>query len=208
MDILVNAIVALATDGGYPVLALVVLASSAGVPLPTSLILIIAGSVAALDGVNPVSLFLLVTASSVAGDSIGYGVGRALGGVFLDKTESRWGSLGSVSGQLQRYFRPWSGLTVFLTRWLFTPFSSAVNLLSGISRYPFRRFLTFAAAGEAISSGLFLGAGYVVGVNSTYVWDYFDGLPGIVAIGSLGLVLTVIGMRQLVRQQRSRSQAR
>jgi membrane-associated protein len=152
-----------------------------------------------LDGISPLPLFVLVTASSVASDSIGYYLGRTLGGVRLGGPGGRWAWLGTVGNEVQRYFRPWSGLTVFLIRWLFTPLSSAVNLLAGISRYPFRRFLVFAAAGEAISSGLFLGVGYVFGVNSTYLWDYFDGLPGILAASALGLLLTVIGVRRLLR---------
>ena len=199
MDTLTSEILALVQDEGYLVVGVVILASSIGAPLPAALVILVAGSLAAVGGVSPLPLFLLITASSVAGDSIGYLLGQTFGNLFFAGRQKKPGWLLGVGARTSTAFERWSGLTVFLTRWLFTPFSSAVNLLAGVSRYPFRRFRLFAMPGEALSAALFLAMGYAFGVNARYLWDYFDGLAGIITSGVVGLVLVGIGVRWLRR---------
>ena len=203
MDVLVNELLTLVLEGGYPVVGVAVLVSSIGLPLPAALILLISGSVVAVEGLNPVPLFLFVTGCSVAGDSVDYFLGRKLGSLIVDRPGRRFSWLKKAGTTLQQSFVRWSGLSVFLTRWLFTPFSSAVSLFAGVSRYPFHRFLLFALAGEAISSALFLGLGYAFGVNGRYLWNYFDGLPGIIASGVAGVLLVGIGTRRLLHRRQS-----
>jgi membrane-associated protein len=53
-----------------------VLVSSLGVPLPAMPVLLVSGSLAAVEGLNLELLFVLVTSCSVAGDSVDYLIGR------------------------------------------------------------------------------------------------------------------------------------
>lgn len=57
-----NDVLALAHDEGYLVVGVVILASSLGVPLPAALVILVAGSLAAVEGVSPIPLFVIVTA--------------------------------------------------------------------------------------------------------------------------------------------------
>lgn len=199
MDSLLNEILTLVLAYGYPIVAVTVLASSIGVPLPMTPILVVSGSLAAMEDLNLVSLVVLVTGCSVAGDSVGYHLGTRVGSLVVERLGNRSARTRTSIEVAQQYFRQWSGLTIFVTRWLFTPFSSLVNLLAGIAQYPFRRFLIFDALGEAISSTAFLTLGYVFGVSGRYIWDYFDGVPGIVASAAIGIVFLVSGGRWLLR---------
>ncbi len=198
MDLLINEILTLVLAYGYPIVAVTVVASSMGVPLPIAPILVVSGSLAAMEDLNLVFLVVLVTGCSVAGDSVDYYLGTRVGSLVLERLGNRSVRRRASIAVAQRHFRRWSGPTIFLTRWLFTPFSSLVNLLAGIAQYPFRRFLFFDALGEAISSIVFVTLGYVFGVNGRYIWEYIDGVPGIVASAAIGVVFLIIGGRWLL----------
>jgi membrane-associated protein len=177
-----------------------VLASSAGLPLPMAPILLVAGSVAAAEGLNVATLFLLVVTCSVAGDCLDYYVGRRLGHLFLQRIQKkRPSAVWSVSWvTIEQYFARWSGISIFLSRCVFTPFGSVVSILAGVGNYPFRRFLIFAVAGEIISAAIFLGLGYTFGANWPSIWDDVDGLPGILTFAALGLLLIFAGLKRLL----------
>jgi membrane protein DedA with SNARE-associated domain len=190
---------------GYPVVGATVLVSSLGVPLPVLPILLVAGSMAAVESLDLVGLIVVVTACSVAGDVLGYWVGRLVGETVLQQLAQRSPWTGRSRLTLQRYFTRWSGLSIFLTRWLLTPFGSLTNLVAGLSNYPLHRFLLFDLAGEAIGAVLFLGLGYLFGVNWRTLWEDVDGLPGVLTVGALGLILLAIGLRRLAGQRRASS---
>jgi membrane protein DedA with SNARE-associated domain len=67
---------------GYPVVGLAALASSAGAPLPMMPILLVAGSLAAVESLNLIVLMLIVMICSVVGDSLDYILGRRVGEVL------------------------------------------------------------------------------------------------------------------------------
>jgi membrane-associated protein len=202
MDALLQEILSDIAEYGYPILALTVLVSSAGAPLPLTPVILVAGSLAAADSLNLALLFLLVASCSILGDTVDYALGRYLDRTIVARLASKTARARASTAAVRRYFRRWSGLTIFLTRWLFTPFSSVVSVLAGLGRFPLRRFLLFDVPGQMLSAALFLGLGYVFGVDAPKIWEYFDGIPGIVACAAVGLLLTLLGARHLLRGHR------
>ncbi len=99
-------------------------------------------------------LIILVVAAAIAGDTVGYEVGRHFGPRILNLPllRKRRQKLDDARAFLARR----GGSAVFLGR--FTAFFRAVMpALAGLSRMPYRRFLLFNAAG-----GLIWGTGAVL----------------------------------------------
>lgn len=69
-------ILALLVQYGLPVLAAVVFVASAGLPVPASLLLIAAGAFVAQGHFPHLMTVVLATLAAVAGDSIGFLLGR------------------------------------------------------------------------------------------------------------------------------------
>ena len=101
---------------------------------------------------------LVVTLAAVAGDQIGYGIGR-WGGRRVARRIGRW--LGDENRVLEAEAkaRKWGGVSVFFTRWLMTPLGSWINLTSGTSNYPWPRFLLWSAFGQTIWVVLYVSLG-------------------------------------------------
>jgi membrane-associated protein len=192
---------------GYPVVGGVELASSAGVPLPMTAILLASGSLAALGDLNLPLLCLVTVIASITGDCIDYTLGRRLGTPLLEALERRSIVSKSATERARRQMQRWSGASVFLSRWLFTPLSSLVSLLAGTSAYPLRRFLLADVAGNVIGAVLYLGAGYLVGANWVTVWSNVSGAPLLATIFAAGALLFAVGVFRLLRLRGGRQGA-
>lgn len=175
---------------GYPVLALTLMLGAIGVPFPSALSVVVAGSLAAHGEMTWLWAAAVAIASSVMGDLAGYGLGRVLGERFFER-RGRWlGLTPAVRARVEMFFQKWGALTVVISRSLLSFKSSAVNLLAGASRYRLRLFLPFAVVGRAIWTSAYLGLGYAFGVAVESAADFTSNLGGLLV--SL-LVLTALG---------------
>jgi membrane-associated protein len=186
---------------GYPAIALAVFASSAGVPLPGVAIVLVTGSLAASGNQNMLLLFALVTACSVAGDLVDYFLGKKIGNVLIDHVTKRSEFSKKSVLKAQKFFAEWSGMSVFLTRWLLPPLGPTVSVIAGITDYPLRRFVFFDITGQMISSILFLGLGYAFSVNWPTIWSFLNGAAGIGVGLIVGLTLIVVGLRRIWKKR-------
>ena len=196
---MLNQLLTLLLVYGYAAVGGVELISSIGVPLPMTAILLASGSMAALGDLNLPLLCLVAVIASITGDCIDYALGRRLGAPLLEalvrRSLLREPAVERARGQMQR----WSGASVFLTRWLFTPLSSLVSLLAGTSCYPLRRFLLADIAGNLIAAVIYLGAGYLVGANWVTVWSDVSGAPLLATLFAGGMLLFALGLVRLLR---------
>jgi membrane protein DedA with SNARE-associated domain len=134
---------------GYPAIALTLMLGAIGVPLPSGLSTIVAGSLAAQGQMNWSLVAVVATASSVAGDVAGYGLGRALGADAIDR-RGRWlGITADRRRRVERLLERWGALGVLLSRSLVSVLSSAVNLIAGAGRYRLASFVALALVARA-----------------------------------------------------------
>ncbi len=173
----------------YPAFALLLLVGAIGLPVPTGFSTLLAGSLVAIGDMTwPIATSIAVGAS-VAGDIIGYAIGRLADESFLDRY-GRWvGYSGKRKDRIQELFARWGGLTIFLTRTLVSHLSSLASLLAGISRYRFPAFIAFASLGRLVWTAAYLGLGYVIGNNIEVAGLFLEHVTGLVL--SLGVVLIV-----------------
>lgn len=180
---------------GYPALGLTLLLGAIGLPLPTGLSTAVAGSLTAQGQMSWLWASAIAVCASVAGDVLGYGLGRVLGREFLER-RGRWVGYTPVRrARVERLFSSWGLLTVLLSRTLVSHLSSVVNLLAGMSRYRPYAFLAFAIVGRLLWTSAYLGLGFSVGGDLDAATDFLTNLSGFLASVALliGLGLAAFG---------------
>jgi membrane protein DedA with SNARE-associated domain len=159
------------TAYGLPVLFGIALIASVGLPLPTSLFLIAAGAFAEQGDLNFTWAIVLASSGAIIGDNIGYGIGRWGGRALVARVSGWFGGkprLADAAAGAQR----WGGAVIFLSRWLLTPLGSWVNLTSGMTAYPWPRFLLWDALGEVL---------WVI-LSVTFGWMFSDRVQALSAM--------------------------
>lgn len=157
------------------------------------------GGVAAQTGHVPLwAVIVTVVVAAVAGDSVGYEVGRhvgprILGLRMLDKRRAR---LGDAQGFLARR----GGMAVLLGRWV-AFFRAVMPALAGASRMPYRTFLPYNAVGGLLWGVVVVTAGYLAGGSYARV-EKALGRDGAVVAAAV-VLLTVVVWK--VRQHRTQA---
>jgi membrane-associated protein len=140
-----------------------------GFILPGETAVLVAGVVASQDHVNVGVVAVLVVAAAIAGDSVGYAIGRRYGESLmkLPILKRRRPALDRALEGLRRR----GPIYVFIGR--FTAFLRAVMPgLAGMSRMNYRRFLIANAAGAIIWGVAFTLLGYFAGTALTRIENY------------------------------------
>lgn len=182
---------------GAPLLWVVVFIGGLGAPLPSTALVIAAGAFAR-EGILPWHTTALVSILSVvAGDAVSYSFGYYAGEKALNHLSgtARW-------KQAEESFRKWGPLSIFFSRFLVTAIALPVNLISGATRYPFPKWLTYNAAGETVWILGYGGLGYLFGSQWEAVSEFLSNFGG----AALGLLIFAIGFRQVWNWQLKRQQ--
>ena len=143
---------------GLPALFAIVAVAAVGVPLPITLLLIVTGSLAAQGVMNIWSAIAIAAVGSVAGDQIGYAVGRWGGSSLVARLSRMIGNPDHIR-ELDAKAKRWGGAGVFFSRWLLAPLGPWINLASGASDYSWLQFTLWDFLGESFGAGLFIWLG-------------------------------------------------
>jgi membrane protein DedA with SNARE-associated domain len=145
---------------GAPALFLVVAVAAMGAPLPVTLLLILAGSMAAQGAMSLWWVIGAASLGSILGDQAGYVIGRWGGKAAIDRL-SRWFGKGVDLQAIDAKARAWGGPGIFLTRWLLSPLGPWINLASGAAAYPWRQFILWDALGELTGAAIYIFLGRI-----------------------------------------------
>ncbi len=159
----------------------------------------ILGGVAANRGHVPLAAVIaVVIVAAVAGDSVGYEVGKHVGPRIL-----AWPILDRHRPRLQEaqdFLVRRGGTAVFLGRW--TAFFRAVMpALAGTARMPYLKFLAFNAAGGILWGGAVVVAGYLAGASYAQV-EKTVGRAGALVVLAIALLALLIWR---IRKHRSQT---
>lgn len=172
---------------GVPALFVILMIASAGVPLPVTLVLILSGSLIDQGELSLLPVLVAASAGAVAGDQIGYLIGR-WGGRRLN---ARLAKLAGGEEQLQRAeatTRKYGGAGVFFSRWLLTPLGPPLNLTSGIAQYSWPKFLLWDTAGEILWVVLYVSLGRIFSDQVEQVASALGNATWLI----LGLLVTLV----------------
>jgi membrane-associated protein len=147
---------------GYLVLPLATGAEGAGVPIPGETALIAAALLAAEGHMAILAVIAVAALGAMAGDSLGYLLGRRLGRAALlaPGPGRRWRTR-AVAGAGDLFAR-YGGLAVFVGRFVGLG-RIAVAWMAGAGRMPWRRFFAWNATACAAWAALVGGLAYFAG---------------------------------------------
>ena len=135
------------THHGLPILFVVVMIESFGIPLPGETALIAFGVLAAAGHYSIASVIAIAAAGAIVGDNLGYWLIGRLGGRALFK---RWDWLNQYSDRVlpraESLMARHGGKTVFFGRFV-SVLRYTVAWVAGLSHMEWRRFLFWNAAG-------------------------------------------------------------
>lgn len=169
-------------------------------PLPSEVILPLAGFAASLGSFTLFGALFWTTLGSVVGALGLYSIGRWVG---EDRIRAVVRKLPLVDVEdLDRstaWFQRHGRKAVFFGR-MVPVFRSLISIPAGVTRMPIWQFLAFTTAGSLIWNSIFVLAGYQLGENWSAVEPYASALQYVV----IAVVVAVIGYG-IVRRIRSRS---
>jgi membrane protein DedA with SNARE-associated domain len=168
-------------------------------PLPSEVILPLAGFAASLGSFTLFGALFWTTLGSVLGALGLYSVGRWVGEVRIRRiigkiplVEER--DLDRSTEWFQRHGRK----AVFFGR-MIPVFRSLISVPAGVTRMPIWQFLAFTTAGSLIWNSLFVIAGYQLGENWQVVEPYAEVLQYVVIAGVAAVVL--YGLQRRIRSR-------
>ncbi|MHC3388400.1 DedA family protein [Streptomyces lavendulocolor] len=164
-------------------------------PLPSEVILPMAGFASATGRIGLIAALLWTTAGSVIGALALYGVGALLG---RDRTIAVANKLPLVKvsdiERTEAWFARHGTKAVFFGR-MIPIFRSLISVPAGVERMPLPVFLGLTTLGSAIWNTAFVLAGYALGDNWEQVTHYVSLYSKVVLVVALGAVGAFVGVR-------------
>ncbi|MFI6478718.1 DedA family protein [Nonomuraea sp. NPDC050663] len=157
-------------------------------PLPSEVILPLAGFTAGRGGMSLVEALVWTTLGSLVGALALYGIGAALGRERMLRIADKLPLIKpSDIERSEAFFNRHGGKAVFFGR-MIPIFRSMISIPAGLERMPLPRFILLTTAGSALWNTAFVMAGYLLGEN----WALVEGYVGIATNVIIGLVVLAI----------------
>ena len=173
---------------GFFGIVLLMLIENVFPPIPSELIMPLAGYLASNGRMGLVMVVLAGTLGSVLGAMALYGAGRRIGAERLKRFADRHGRWLTLSREdLDRadgWFRRYGAWAVFVCR-LMPGIRSLISIPAGIQQMPWWRFLLATTLGSALWCTVLAGLGYMLGANFEQVGKVIDPIGTAVVGGCL-----------------------
>jgi len=187
--------------GGYPVVFLFIMLESTLVPIPSELVMPLAGFMAYKGEFSLPVILVINSAGALLGSGLCYWIGVVGGKPFL----VNYGKYFLVNqhdiAKTETFFAKHGKATILIARFL-PVIRHVISVPAGIARMPLRGFFLQTFLGSTIWGGVLILLGYYVGAN----WETLantlkrvDLLIGLILV--LGLV--ALGIRFVVRRRAS-----
>lgn len=167
-------------------------------PLPSEVVLPVAGFAASRGELSLVAAIVCTTLGSLAGALVLYWLGARLG---RDRCFRLWQRLPLVADhdflRTEEWFARHGGKAVFYGR-MVPLFRSLVSVPAGVVRMPLPRFVALTTAGSLVWNTVFIVAGYLLGEQ----WHRVEPVVGYVQYAVVALVLLALARLVMVRVRR------
>ena len=165
-------------------------------PIPSELVIPLAGYVATQGGMSPMLVIAAASAGSLAGASVWYWVGRTVGEQRLRAWVGRYGKWLTLSGadvdKAQLWFSRHGNAAVFFGR-LVPGVRTLVSLPAGFGGMPVLPFVAYSALGTFVWTAALAYAGVALKANFTIVGEYINVVTNVV----LGVIAVMIVRRYI-----------
>jgi membrane protein DedA with SNARE-associated domain len=164
-------------QSGYVGILLLMFGENVFPPIPSELIMPLAGFTAARGELNAALVLVAGTAGSLLGALLWYYIGKWVGCDRLKRWAARHGRWLTIApGDVDTayaWFHRHGGKAVFVGR-LIPAVRTVISVPAGITEMPLPRFLAYTTAGTALWTGFLAGAGYLLQDQYTQVADYVN----------------------------------
>lgn len=151
---------------GYGGVAFLVALENLFPPIPSEVVLPLAGFVAAGGDASLVGMIVAATIGSIVGAFILYGIAAAIGPVRLRALVIRYGKWFSLDeadlDKTEEWFDRRANLAVLLCRCV-PLMRSVISIPAGFRRMPMAPFTFFTLVGSTVWNVMLVGAGYLLG---------------------------------------------
>ena len=179
---------------GYLGVGLLVAVENVFPPIPSEIVLPLAGFVAGRGDASLIGMVIAATLGSVVGAWILYGISAAVGPVRLHAFVARYGKWFRLTERDLRRAEEWfdrrSDAAVLVGRCI-PLIRSIVSVPAGFRRMPFTRFTVLTAIGSFVWNIALIGAGAVLG-------DRWERVGDVVALLQVAVVLAIVAILGVV----------
>lgn len=166
---------------GYLGLVLLLIAENLFPPIPSEVVLPLAGFLVGRGDLSFAGALAAATTGSTAGALILYGMGR-WGGRRLVLRYGRWLRVDrSRLVRAEGWFERWGDWVVLFAR-VVPVARSVVSIPAGTAKMPLVRFLVLTTIGSAVWNALLIGAGVILGANWATVQNWVGSYSNVVLI--------------------------
>ena len=177
-------------------------AAFAGVFVPGELAVLLGGVLASEGRVSLAVMLAVAILAAVAGDSVGYLVGRSLGPrLVASRAVERW--LGDQIRRATAYLHRRGSVAVVLGRWT-SVLRALVPGAAGLARMPYGRFLVANIAGGVPWATTFVLLGYGAGTS----YQRAERTAGEASALLLAVMFVIAGLRWWAHRRASRRSSR
>lgn len=192
-------------QGGLFAVGLLMILENVFPPIPSELIVPLAGYEAAKGTFGLIPLLIVAALGSTLGTLIWYGLARAWGRErflrFLDR-HGVWLTMSREEAEsAMQWFHRYGPLAVFLGR-LVPTVRTLISVPAGLSEMSFPSFLAFTAAGSALWIAILAGAGYLLEDNYEAVEHWVNPVSTFIVVAIVALYLYRV-VRGLMKRRQS-----
>ena len=179
---------------GLWAILLLVLLEDFGVPVPGETVLIAGAVYAGAGRLNVVAVGCVGFFAAIAGDNIGYAIGRFGGRALV----LRWGKYVFITEErldkAEDFFHRHGGKIIVIARFV-EGLRQANGIIAGIAKMHWLRFLVFNMLGAALWVGTWVSIGYFAGQHITTIYNYLTRYSYYALIAVAVAVAVWIGLR-------------
>lgn len=179
-------------DWGYFGIFLLMVLENVIPPVPSEVIMSVAGIAAGQGKMSFAILVLVGTLGCTVGNLFWWEIGRRYGYQRLKPMVDRWGRWLTMDWEdvekLRGFFDRWGGATVFVFR--FMPIGrTVISIPAGLLHMPFWRFVAYTTAGSLVWNTILVGVGFWLGTNFETIDHWIAPMVAGVVVLALGLYL-------------------
>lgn len=172
----------------YLAIVLITILADLFIPIPAGAIIMASAAFASQGYLSFFWVFFFGSLGNIIGDNLGYWFSRKYGLKVLYKLGLRRRLESENYKKLEVSIRQNSGLLIFITR--FNVLSSIfVNIISGLSRISYKKFLLFDVLGEMAQVLFYCIIGYIVGDNWQSINTFIDKIFWLIILIIISLIL-------------------
>lgn len=172
--------------GRYLAVALLMLAENIFPPIPSEIVMPVAGIVAGRGDMSIWGVIILGTTGAVAGQYLWFWLGQRIGANRVKDLARRHGRWLTVSpadiDKANRWFNKRCGRAVIIGR-LVPGIRTLISLPAGVAGMATSRFLMYSAIGSGVWTALLAWAGYALGERQENITKYIGPISTVVFSG-------------------------